>query len=1012
MKKYWKSVAATCLAATMITAPLATTSPVDAMAATQKASTVSLMAQIKSEKASIYKKAGDQKALTTAGTAYTNEIFYVRQKLVISGTTYYQITRGAKDTVAAIGWVKASDLKTASFSYQKNDATALTLNGTGTGYTRPGGLSRNIMVKSLAAQKGKSFTPLSTAKVGKDTWYFGQVDGISMWIQVASVEKIDIQAEAVSYVASAKSAKTPIYAAPGDKKALMKAGKAYTNEIFYVYAKKMVGDVAYYEIKRKKEDDAIGWVKEKSLKLQPFKYVTNSKKTFYVKGKSKGYSRPAGKSRNVIYSTLAPYKDDVFKSTSKAKVGKATWYVGKIGGNSVWVKAAALTTTAPTAEKPVEEKPTTPEKPEPIVIVEEEASMVASITNKKAQVITDLKTYEKTTKVASTNVNKTQIITKQATIKDVLYYYFDNVGWVQASDTKAQTYNDENEVEKVVTLKGTGRGYNVPGASKAGEAVLSTLAALANTDLKVTLSAKVDGKLWYYGTTVNDVAIWTAASNTTAKVPEAPKGPTYTDENFQATANSGTIAIYEDVENLENTRNMTSAEKVELYTITKKAITVDGDTYYLLTVNGATVGWVEASAVTKYTPSTKKATLFLTGLGKAYSEAGAKGAVIYSSLDQYRTEGFVDLATKTVNSVTYYQGILGGKIVWIAATDLANPYYVENLRKVSNITAKEMEDYLIKKKGTAIMTNPLYKAIPAFLAMEEKYGINAQFMLAHSIVETGWGSSEIFKYKNNGFGYQAYDSCAKTCAYYFPTMNDSVGYYADAIYNKYLKPGALYNNGETPAGMNVRYASDKTWGQSIARIMNEMKAYDADYYAKQTPSTIEPAPISATYDHIIPADQPQPASFHQIKGAATVKSATKIYTLPYAVDARYIATAKVGDQLDIVAYHEDVKDPTATSRWFRIDYKGQQAWVQSETLSIPNLIVTTKKNTILLTEAGTPTATTAAVYGDKEHLTAILDASGKRVTKKGPDNQTYISVQLPNSTKIGWINEADIRSFE
>lgn len=104
MKKYWKSVAATCLAATMITAPLATTSPAYAATATQKASTVSLMAQIKSEKASIYKNAGDQKALTTAGTAYTNEIFYVRQKLVISGTTYYQITRGAKDTVAAIGW--------------------------------------------------------------------------------------------------------------------------------------------------------------------------------------------------------------------------------------------------------------------------------------------------------------------------------------------------------------------------------------------------------------------------------------------------------------------------------------------------------------------------------------------------------------------------------------------------------------------------------------------------------------------------------------------------------------------------------------------------------------------------------------------------------------------------------------------------------------------------------------------------------------------------------------------
>jgi mannosyl-glycoprotein endo-beta-N-acetylglucosaminidase len=1012
MKKYWKSVAATCLAATMMTAPLATTAPVDATAATQKASTVSLMAKIKSEKAAIYKNAGDQKALTTAGTAYTNEIFYVRQKLVVSGTTYYQITRGAKDTVAAIGWVKASDLKTASFSYPKNEATALTLNGTGTGYTRPGGLSRNMIVKSLAAQKGKTFTPLSTAKVGNDTWYFGQVDGISMWIQAASVEKIDTPAEAVSYVASAKSAKTPIYAAPGDKKALMKAGTAYTNEIFYVYAKKMVGDVAYYEIKRKKEDAAIGWVKETSLKLQPFKYVTNSKKTFYVKGKSKGYSRPAGKARNVIYSTLAPYKDDVFKSTSKAKVGTATWYIGKIGGNSVWVKAAALTTTAPTADRPVEEKPVTPEKPETVVIVEEPTSLIASISNKKAQLITDLKAYDETTQVASAQLNKAAVVKKQATIKDTLYYYFEGIGWAEAADTKEQTLTDEKDVEAVRTLKGTGRGYNVPGASKAGEAVLSTLAALANTDFTVTASAKVSGKLWYYGTTVNDVAMWTAASNTTAKKAEVPEGPTYSAENFEATLKSGTITVYKDVEAQQDARNLTADEKVQLYTVTKKAITVDGDAYYLLTQNGETIGWVEANTVTAYTPSTKTASLFFIGLGKAYSEAGAKGAVIYSSLDKYRTQGFVTVASKTVNSVTYYQGLLDGKIVWVASTDLANPFYVENLRKVSNVTAAEMEAYLIKKKGTAIKTNPLYQAIPAFLAMQEKYGINAQFMLAHSIVETGWGGSEIFKYKNNGFGYQAYDSCAKTCAYYFPTMNDSVGYYAYAIYNKYLKPGATYNNGETPAGMNVRYASDKTWGQSIARIMNEMKAYDADYYAKQTPSTIEPAPITETYDHIIPADKPQPATFHQIKGTATVNAATKIYTLPYAVDARYITTAKVGDKLNIVAYHEDVKDPSATSRWFRIDYKGQQAWVQSATLSIPNLVATTKNNTIVLTEPGTLTAMTAAVYNDKEHLTVVLDTSGKWVTKKGADNETYISVQLIDSTKIGWVKQSDIRSFE
>ncbi|WP_010286956.1 GW dipeptide domain-containing protein [Kurthia massiliensis] len=1014
MHKYWKSLAATCLATTIITAPLATSLHAQAVTQSTTATNVSYMAEITSAKTAIYQNAGDTKALATAGKAYTNEIFYVRKQMIVNGTTYAQITRGATDTTSPIGWVKLNALKISTFSYPKNDATAKTLNGTGIGYTRPGGLARNVLLTSLAAYKGQAFQPLSTAKVGKETWYFGVVSGINTWIKASSVDKTaatpDVKAEEVSYVASVKSAKTPIYKRAGDKKALTKAGTTYTNEIFYVYAKKMIGDVAYYELKRKKEDAAIGWVKEKSLKLQTFKYVTNSKKTFYVKNKGKGYSRPAGGTRNVIYSTLKPYKNDVFKSTAKAKVGKATWYIGKIGANSVWVKSSSITSKAPTVEKPT--APTTPDQPETIVIIEQPVSLVASITNKKAQVIQDLQAFDNKTTVASANVKKTTMITKQATVDDEIYYEFDSIGWVKASDTKAQTYTNEQNIDEVRTLKGTGRGYAQAGSSAAREAVLSTLAALANTDFTVTKTAEVDGKRWYYGKTVNDVAIWTAASNTTAKQKPKPAEPTYRDVNLQATINSGNIAIYTDVTNVDTSRNMSAAEKVQSYTIAKEAITADGDKYYQLVYNGEAIGWVETSAVTTFDVTNKKATLYLNGLGKAYSEAGGKGTVVYDTLTSYRTDGFIPLTSQTISNIVYYKGIIDNKTVWVAATSVSNPYYVENLRKVSNITQAEMEAYLLKKKGTAIKSNPLYQAIPAFLNMQEKYGINAQFMLAHAILETGWGQSEIFKYKNNGFGYQAYDSCAKTCALYFPTMNDSVGYYADAIYNKYLKEGAIYNNGTTPAGMNVKYATAKNWSANISRLMNDMKAYDADYYDKQTPSAIEPATISATYDHIIPADKPQPATFRTIEATATVKATTKIYTLPYATASRELTTAKVGDTLNIVAYHEDVKDPSATSRWFRIDYKGQQAWVQSATLSIPALAGTTKDNTVVLSEAGTPTAKTIATLKKNVHVAVLLDNKGQAITQKGTENVTYISVKLFDSGEIGWIDQSTLRTFE
>ena len=121
--KFWKPAAATCLAATLMTTPLAS-APV-AQAETQQVATtnVSFVATAKSEKSPIYKNAGDKKTLMLAGKDYTDEIFYVRKKAVVAGTTYYQITRSTSDKTPATAWAKEKSLKLSSSSYVKNHAT-------------------------------------------------------------------------------------------------------------------------------------------------------------------------------------------------------------------------------------------------------------------------------------------------------------------------------------------------------------------------------------------------------------------------------------------------------------------------------------------------------------------------------------------------------------------------------------------------------------------------------------------------------------------------------------------------------------------------------------------------------------------------------------------------------------------------------------------------------------------------------------------------------------------------
>ena len=104
----------------------------------------------------------------------------------------------------------------------------------------------------------------------------------------------------------------------------------------------------------------------------------------------------------------------------------------------------------------------------------------------------------------------------------------------------------------------------------------------------------------------------------------------------------------------------------------------------------------------------------------------------------------------------------------------------------------------------------------------EKYELNPVYILAHAILESGWGRSKIAREKNNLFGYKAYDSSPYESAMKFvdyPTCIDTV---MGAVKKEYLTPGGKYFNGATLEGMNVRYATDKTWSEKIRNIMNRI----------------------------------------------------------------------------------------------------------------------------------------------------------------------------------------------
>ena len=106
----------------------------------------------------------------------------------------------------------------------------------------------------------------------------------------------------------------------------------------------------------------------------------------------------------------------------------------------------------------------------------------------------------------------------------------------------------------------------------------------------------------------------------------------------------------------------------------------------------------------------------------------------------------------------------------------------------------------------------------AYMQAEHSYGVSARYLVAHSIEESGWGTSAIARAKNNLFGWDANDSDPEGDAMRFSSFAACILYVAQQVRERYLTPGGEYYHGPTLRGMNVDYASDPFWASKIAAI--------------------------------------------------------------------------------------------------------------------------------------------------------------------------------------------------
>ncbi|MDO4813763.1 MAG: glucosaminidase domain-containing protein [Gemella sp.] len=152
-----------------------------------------------------------------------------------------------------------------------------------------------------------------------------------------------------------------------------------------------------------------------------------------------------------------------------------------------------------------------------------------------------------------------------------------------------------------------------------------------------------------------------------------------------------------------------------------------------------------------------------------------------------------------------------------------NSFQYMNLVSETKYTAEELNRVIDYYGG---ITSKFYSKGQIFKEAEEKYKINALYLLAHAAIETSWGHSQIANDKNNFFGIAAFDDTPYQSATRFENTDSGILKGAEWISSIYLHSDSYPADGpflgNKTEGMNKNYATDVRWGRNIARVMKEI----------------------------------------------------------------------------------------------------------------------------------------------------------------------------------------------
>ncbi|SES88057.1 SH3-like domain-containing protein [Oceanobacillus limi] len=164
----------------------------------------SKLGHIRSKQVRIYQDPLLKDDYETAGTEYTNHVYYIKQQLKKGTEVYYLISKKPSSSEGTVGWVNSKDMQVYSHvGVDRREKEFEVINGSGKAYNRAWGGSKNLVYSDLYPYLGNTFLVNLTEEVGNNTWYRGYLAGKQVWIHSNHLEEkirfIDVASSSSHY---------------------------------------------------------------------------------------------------------------------------------------------------------------------------------------------------------------------------------------------------------------------------------------------------------------------------------------------------------------------------------------------------------------------------------------------------------------------------------------------------------------------------------------------------------------------------------------------------------------------------------------------------------------------------------------------------------------------------------------------------------------------------------------------------------------------------------------------